>query len=113
MTFFPKTSNIGKKQFTNLDSRSTGPTSNYNNGVSVAAGGTRQLAAGHAEDKHKYGPSSCSANYVRIGGGGDDTFLSITHYGTNYKIHMEFKYKLQIFEEILAYSWPLWAPTSA
>lgn len=25
---------------------------------------------------------------------------------------MAFKYKLQIFEEILAYSWPFWATTS-
>lgn len=50
---------------------------------------------------------------LEFGGGGDDTFLSITHYETIYKIHMEFKYKLQIFEEILAYSWPLWAPTSS
>ena len=77
-------------------------------------GGPRQLATGPAKrisvnTAHLPGEPIM----LEFGGGGDDTFLSITHYETIYKIHMEFKYKLQIFEEILAYSWPLWAPTSS
>lgn len=41
------------------------------------------------------------------------TFLFIAHYETEYKIHMQFKYKLQICEEISACSWPFWATTSS
>lgn len=81
--------------------------------MSVGVGGPRQLVTGHSNRINAaYLPGApVLLNIFRR-----KTFLFITHYETDYEIHMELKYKLQISEEILAYSWPflgynLFSPT--
>lgn len=71
--------------------------------------GPRQLAKGFSNRIAHLPGVPILLEFLR----GEITFLSLIHYETDCKIHMDFKYKLQIFKEILAYSWPFWATTSS
>lgn len=76
----------------------------------MGVGGPRQLVTGHS---NRINAAHLPGAPVVLNIFKGKTFLFITHYETDYEIHMELKYKLQISEEILAYSWPFWATTSS